>query len=174
MATLRGLATSRAYPPALAPWLLVSLYARSPWMEVLESELDGLLRGQEDHELLDHLDEREGDDEGVHGGAARRPELLAKLLAARLDEAAADRLVREDADGDGAEPAAHAMHGEDVQGVVEDELVLDALDEAVAEGRGERPMIIAAQGLTKPAAGVMVARPAMARRNAPTSVGLPL
>ena len=36
------------------------------------------------------------------------------------------------------------------------------------------PMTIAAQGYTKPAAGVTVARPAMAPTQAPTRVGLPL
>ena len=83
-------------------------------------------------------------------------------------------LVGEDADAERAEEAAHAVHGEDVERVVDHELVLDELDEAVAPRRGEEADDIAAQGRTNPAAGVMVARPAMAPTHAPTSVGLPL
>ena len=114
--------------------LLVRLLAVDGGVETLAEMGRG---GKYRHDEVDRLDEAEGHDEGVDGAEAGAPELLKELLAAGVGAVGVHAVIGEDADEEGAEVAAHTVHGEHVEGVVEVELVLDNLDEEVAPGGGE-------------------------------------
>ena len=84
-----------------------------------------------------------------------------------------DRRGGEDAGGDGAEHAADAVDGEDVERVVDLE-PRPQERRAVAQAAGDEADDQAPPAVTKPDAGVIATRPATAPQAAPMTLTLPL
>jgi hypothetical protein len=121
--------------------------------------------------LVDDFNQDKSDNERVHGNATRRQKLDTKLLATRVD--ATGNFVRgKDTNADGAQETAHTVHGPDVQSVIEF-VPLRNLDATIAKRHAQETNQQRRPGSTKPAAGVIVAKPAMAPTHAPIKVGLP-
>ena len=92
-------------------------------LEVFSARNDG-------HDLLERLDGDVAHDEGVRGAADDGEELDAKQLAS-VTKVTSDLFSGKDADADRTKGTTHAVHGPDVESVIEIEL-LGELDAAVA------------------------------------------
>ena len=68
--------------------------------------------------LIDDFNQKVANDERIHGNATCRQQLDEKLLATRVD-VTGYFLRGKDTDADGAQETAHAVHGPDIQSVVE-------------------------------------------------------